>query len=204
MWGRLPEELQWLIAQTLARQLGARVRVENEDLRNAIFQARCIDQMFARAVGHLWRLLPPTVYVSTLVNDAFSPSSVHVMRADATESFVEGVMRHYCELVLRNRAVSTDTYSALYTVTYSACVTRQPYNLSSRLYVAINNVGRRLVENGTLRRLQGVYQHDRWTQLVFAVFRTLDRWYLPRHGLPDVHAALRAIFIEPEPDTHEA
>ena len=36
-----------------------KLQSENKDLRNAIFRARSIDQMFARAVGHLWRLLPP-------------------------------------------------------------------------------------------------------------------------------------------------
>jgi hypothetical protein len=198
MWELLPKELQLLVVQTLVRDLGMYLRVENSDLRNAVLQARSIDRMFAHGVGHLWRLFTPFVFVGPLEPGVFAPTPGYVMRADAAESFVEGVMRHYCELVLRNRAVSTDTYSALYTVTYTACVTRQPYNLSNRLYVAISNVGRRLVEDGTLRRLQGVYQHDRWTQLVFAVFRTLDRWYLPRHGLPDVHAALRAIFIEPD------
>ena len=204
MWELLPKELQLLVVQTLVCDLEAHLRVENSDLRNAVLQARSVDLTFKRVVGHLWRLFTPAVFVGPMDSGVFCPSPGYVMRADAAESFVEGVMRHYCALSVHNRAVSTDTYSSFYTATYAACVTRQPYNLCNRFYVALQSVGRRLVEDGTLRRLQGVYQRDRWTRLMLHVFRVLDRWCLPRHGLPDVDATLRAIFIEPKPDTRAA
>ena len=210
MWDRLIEDIEPLILQALVRQLATRLILGNKRAREAIYWAREINWSFHRAVGHLWRLFTPMIWVEAPKAD-FAHTSRWVMRVDAVPSFVEGVMRYHCDTLVDKRyPISTETNSYLYERVYTACTTRQSdrmpitRTLNASYYHALCTVGRALVVNGTLRRLQGVYQRDRWRMLVLHTFKFLDRCYVPTHYLRDVHTILCDIFSEAEPDTHAA
>lgn len=201
LWERLPEDAEVLILNALVRQLSTNLRVGCKTSREAAYCAREINWAFRRAVGHLWRLFTPKVWVQAPMS-GFQFTSRWTMRADAVPSFVEGVMRYYCNYVVDDGryAINSDTYSSLYSLIYDACVTRQPVGgglsktLSEPYYDALQSVGRALVENGALRGLKSAKQRARWVLIVSHIFKFLDRNYVPRYELPHVENVLNGLF----------
>jgi len=199
----LPEDAEVLILDELVRQLFTNLRVGCKTSREAAYCAREINWAFRRAVGHLWRLFTPKVWVQAPMGD-FHFTSRWTMRVDAVHSFVEGVMRYYCNYVVGDGryAINSDTYSSLYSLIYDGCVTRQPVGgglsktLTGAYYDALQSVGRALVGNGALRGLKSADQRARWVLIVTHIFKFLDRTHVPRYELPEVDSVLGDLFRE--------
>lgn len=175
-WEGLPAVIADLILQALARQLCCIV----QDSRDAMHRARLVNHAFADAVGYLWKLLPPMVWVPPSRDAPKSIKGDYAMRPDAAPGFVEGVMRLAADGVAGRAVINARTYSSIYTIVYSSATAGPPFNGAERLHNAIGAVACALAAEGAFQQLDTTEKRHMFVRFVEHCFLYLDKFYVKR------------------------
>ncbi len=204
-WEDLPTVIADLIVQALARQLRDDVwgvsTTHYDEVRDAMHRARLVSHAFADAVGYLWKLTPPMVWVPLPLPPpppaaaTWQQKGYYSLRGSCAPGFVEGVMRLTIDAQAGRAVLSTATYCMVYNMIYLSATAPRPYNGAEQLHDAVGTVASALAAEGAFQQLDTAAKRDNFVKFFGRTFKYIDKFYGTRLMLRGTEEILREALV---------
>jgi len=202
-WEGLPTVIADLILQALTRQLrddvwGVSITTRYEEIRDTMQHVRLVSHAFSDAVGYLWKLAPPMVWVPPVQTGSWlvrTHNGYYTLRGSCAPGFVEAVMRLAIDAQAGQLVLTTGMYCMLYNVVFLSVSSRGAFNGAEQLHNAIGTVASALAAEGAFLQLDTAEKRDKFVKFMGHTFKYMDKFYVTRLNLRGTAEILRQAFV---------